>query len=559
MTMRHSVILIFLCFSGFVSFLPFSFVHAQTRPCPDWIKSRNNLPLCPTSRQASILSETFPTGAVVVSSRSSFPPLFSTDTVAQQFTTSFVEQVVRSAQDEDTQMPLILLMGVSESTQSQIRDRINSLDISPRAKSQALSALRPISTPSFTWQQDYWEAFARPNGQIEFRQVSNYPNNRIIDDPRIGDIFHSDDDLQGCGFQLGRPLPTASPVKEGYFGGNIEGLPGGFCLLGDDHLSDRDWDNYADAFCGSDPKNRIKVPTNWLQVGHTDEVMKVFKNNNPKPGQCDFSIAISSPRQATRILSQNLQAPFTSLKSKDHNMVWKLCEDVLKARAIEGQQRQNRPSSTRGSGISYLIPRLLMSYSYAQSSTGRPVNLNALPSVLRRQRMCRNNEFKVTHGDVLKLLQGDHPLARYNEKVQEEMDQFQNLLTQKIASRLKCVPDFMPSPDLFSAYVPDLVEKRDENNVMHFSLPKKSGFSILPNSTNAVSVGKSVILSEPGGNEAFIEYMKKEYEKRGIKARFVDTSLYAHRGWGNLHCATHTVHICRPRSASQRPQRAIPR
>ena len=38
--------------------------------CPDWIANRNNLPLCPISRQASILSESFPTAAVVVSSRS---------------------------------------------------------------------------------------------------------------------------------------------------------------------------------------------------------------------------------------------------------------------------------------------------------------------------------------------------------------------------------------------------------------------------------------------------------------------------------------------------------
>ena len=73
--------------------------------CPDWINNRNNLPLCPTSRQASILSESFPTAAVVVSSKS-FDGKAQT---AREFTTSFVEQVVRSASSEN--MPLISLNG----------------------------------------------------------------------------------------------------------------------------------------------------------------------------------------------------------------------------------------------------------------------------------------------------------------------------------------------------------------------------------------------------------------------------------------------------------------
>ena len=41
--------------------------------------------------------------------------------------------------------------------------------------------------------------------------------------------------------------------------------------------------------------------------------------------------------------------------------------------------------------------------------------------------------------------------------------------------------------------------------------------------------------------------MKTEYQKRGIKARFIDTSNYAHAGQGNLHCVTHTIPICQPR------------
>lgn len=69
-----------------------------------------------------------------------------------------------------------------------------------------------------------------------------------------------------------------------------------------------------------------------------------------------------------------------------------------------------------------------------------------------------------------------------------------------------------------------------------------------------LAIGNSLIISDPGENATFSEYMRAEYKKRGITARFVDTSLYAHAGDGNLHCATHTVHICRPRPPSQRRQ-----
>ena len=236
-------------------------------------------------------------------------------------------------------------------------------------------------------------------------------------------------------------------------------------------------------------------------------------------------------------------------------MIQLLCEDILKR---EEETRQPEKIYKRSRGISYLIDHLLISPSHASTSIIRSGThimstiLTKIRTTMRRQGTCRRNERNITNSDVLRLLRGNHPLARYNEKVQEEMDKLQNLLTEKIASRLKCSPDFIQSPDLFYSNAPELVKTEDENGVIHSSLPSGSGFSILPNSTNGVSVGNSIILSEPGGNVAFNEYMKEEYEKRGIIARFADTSLYAHTGAGNLHCATHTVYICQPRQTSQK-------
>lgn len=469
------------------------FVHwAYAQTCPDWIKKRENMPLCPVHGDPSILPETYPTGAVVVSSAS----FNGSEDVSREFTTSFVEQVVISAQDENTQMPLILLMGVPESTQAHIRNCINDLNIPDKAKEEALAALKPIDNMPWTWQQDYWEAFATSDGKIQFRQVKDYEKGiswkylipKIFPKPDISKIF-SDKSIKDCRFRSGDLLPNSN-LQSGHLGGNIEGLPGGFCLLGDDHFHGTQWESYADEFCGL-PSNRIKVPTHWLTVGHTDEVMKVLKNNNPRPGQCDFSIAISSPRQAMRLLSQNTQSLFTSLRNRDHAILQKLCEDVLKAEDAERLPRRNdRPPRTRGT--SGFIQHLLIPSSSAQilPLLDAYVERRARQRRIReRQRICNNNEKNLTNGDVLKLLQGDHPLAKYNEKVQEKMDDLKNLLARNIEYRLKCTPDFIQSPDLFYANNPDLVERRDENGVIHSSLPRKSGLSILPSSTNAVSIG----------------------------------------------------------------------
>ena len=219
--------------------------------CPDWIKNRSNLPLCPTSRQASILSESFPTAAVVVSSRS-----FDRDTqAAREFTISFVEQVVISASSKN--MPLILLMGVDQVTENQIRNKIKALDISPEIKNKALEALRPVgSRPSlgrllgsdYTWQQDYFEAFATSNGKIYIKEVQPY----VWTAPRtLGAVASIANATQECGFEKGSSLEggiiQALIDMGGYAGGNIEGLPGGFCLLGDDRFHNQAaWDRYAE-------------------------------------------------------------------------------------------------------------------------------------------------------------------------------------------------------------------------------------------------------------------------------------------------------------------------
>ena len=121
--------------------------------CPQWIKERENMPACPRPGMPSIIPETYPVSAVVVSSDG----LYNGGPNAEEFTQSFVEQVIRSSKADS--MPLVLLMGVSEAQTAGIKEHIKELNISQALKDKAIAALRPIPhVPKFNWQQDYFES-----------------------------------------------------------------------------------------------------------------------------------------------------------------------------------------------------------------------------------------------------------------------------------------------------------------------------------------------------------------------------------------------------------------
>jgi hypothetical protein len=60
-------------------------------------------------------------------------------------------------------------------------------------------------------------------------------------------------------------------------------------------------------------------------------------------------------------------------------------------------------------------------------------------------------------------------------------------------------------------------------------------------------VNDTLISPEPN-NKIFKEYVDHEYKKRGLKTDYIDTFEYAHMGNGNLHCSTHEIRKCKPRS-----------
>ena len=147
------------------------------------------------------------------------------------------------------------------------------------------------------------QAFINPStGKVVLREVENYKRHGTA----FSDLSKA---IAGCGFEVGPALETQRIVS-GNGGGNIETLPFGICLLGDDHFKNHlDWRAYATQICQPGLSNSVKVPTYWLTVGHTDEILKVVRNKS-KPAPCDFSIAIASPRVAMELLATHKSDKF---------------------------------------------------------------------------------------------------------------------------------------------------------------------------------------------------------------------------------------------------------
>jgi hypothetical protein len=211
----------------------------QAETCPEWIQNSANFPPCPPSGSA-LLDETYPLVGMVVSDQT------QSDSGGNEFTSDFVEKVLKASGDR----PPILLLPVSETTFTKVAARIAQTAKNEKQKNQWLQSIRKVPMRSFTWQQDYFESFTSLKGEVILRSVNNYRKEENLVPPDA--TLKLAESAGTCGFKVGKPLQTkdAEPVA-GAFGGNIESLPGGICMVGDDHFeSEKDWSNYVRQFCG---------------------------------------------------------------------------------------------------------------------------------------------------------------------------------------------------------------------------------------------------------------------------------------------------------------------
>lgn len=498
--------------------------------CPEWIKSKRSLPLCPEGKEVALLPETYPIGAVVVSD---FGAITKSD---PDYTVDVVDKVLKGAGEET---PLIILP-VRKETMAKVKSHIDSLPMRQDLKERWKSQLIQIPTQAYTWQQDYMQPFINPqNGKIVLREVEAY---RSYQEHSAGSFQKIVEATKGCDIEEGPKLKSKELVG-GNMGGNIESLPAGICLLGDDHFSDEaTFKSYADQVCGKSPDDRVKVSTAWLKVGHTDEIMKVIRNKNQK-APCDFSIVLASPQKALELLKKNPKEPFLSFSSRsqespgeltsrrirEHYGLNLICRKWLEKKNDSQGPGESRSNKTKGITKHFNFPR----FSFFNKA-------------FAEERVKGDECSQMTNEDVYRLFSEDKNFKDYNQLVQAEMDRLKGDIQLKLKKKLPaCNLDFVQVPDLF--FGGELVEDEFTENKMEGSqLPARMGHSVLPNPANSISVNETLISPEPS-NKTFKTYLQEEYKKRGLKPEFIDTFDYAHQGNGNLHCSTSTMHVCRPR------------
>lgn len=510
------------------------FTYKVDANCPQILmpSELSKLPLCPEGAGTNLLPETYPVGVFVISDRGySYDP---------DFTVAVVEKVLKATGENN---PLILLP-VQEETVVKIKSRIDALEISKEQKEKWKASLRPVSGTRWTWQQDYMQPYLNyQTGQIVIREVAEY-NSTIGYGTGKVDAQKVFDAGKDCGIAMGQKIFSSNRRASGTFGGNIEALPGGVCLLGrDSFINDAAYDEYVKNACGESAQHHIKVPTSWLKVGHTDEIMKVVRNKN-RPAPCDFSVVLASPQKGLDLLRKNPASLFFNFPSNSYELPTKLArrrlnEDITSSTVCrkyldmkrKKQNRQNNPiRSTNGVSKVFDFIKML----YPDAFAGATV-------VDYGDESLHLECFTMTNGEAYNLFTKNDDFREYNELVQEKIDELKSNIKNKLKERLpQCNVDFIEAPDLF--YGGPVVENEKGKK----ELPNNKGLSLLPNPTNAITINDTVISPDPS-NIIFKRYLEEEYRKRGLYAEFVDTFDYAHKGEGNLHCTTNTMHICRPR------------
>jgi len=492
---------------------------------------------CPDSG-TTLLDDTYPVSTFVIS----LSPHYA-NPKSQSVPGEFIIKVLESYKFSESS-PNIVVPSNPEDFQ-QLKKELEGKIASSKGKIPAsiLKKVIPAESQSYTWQQDYFESFINPtSGRPVVRKIGSYDRGGEDAAKKLVKSISSCEITEGEVLKTDHQLlvPEGKSFASGEMGGNIEGLPGGFCLVGDNQSS-----QFASQFCGKD-ENTVQMDVSWLSVGHVDEVFKVIPTNLPGvPKECNFSLMFASPRKAMELLSEP--------RSANHPL---FSGSFLKADASTADLKEFRLSrSLRGVGNQFChILDNFAAPSRGGKSKGDVKGKNGasqafyfIKDQILSDAHASEEELKtceiesITNAEFLKAMK-EPEFLDYNELVQKSIDESKKKITQKILSRLpQCGKhlSLIDVPDLF--YGTPAV---DENGHKQLARPGDGG-SFMPNPTNSVVANGNIIFSDPQ-NPLFRDYLTKELKQKKVQASFIDTWDYAHLGNGNLHCSSHSLPYCSP-------------
>ncbi len=474
---------------------------------------------CPTGTRA--LSEDFPTAALVVADFRNVrgEPLWD---VAK-----FIRQVFTLSRATEP----IILLATSQSRSEVIISEVGEL-ATPTTRQTWLKQIVSLNVLHYNWLQDFFEVFNRENGDIFFRNVENHPRAPFqmsdIDSVLTANGFSSLPPLNVSGRDGNDRDPKAMPIG-GHDGGNIEALPEGICVLGDDQFESLEsWQHYARQTCG-DLDRVLMAPTYWLAMGHADELTRVLptprkraQDNDSKKDQCLHAIALPNHAHAIALLASQPEQDFLNAETK---------AILLK-----------NPSAFSGGD-----------WSLAEfCALWKPDRFTSIRSDEERTRLC----ISMKNRDVIETYQKEPELTLMAELIDQELNDYRRRIREAIQSRRPdCRVEFVDLPTLYmagatttqSSQMPNWPYQRSSLNhrgQLHY-LDKNLAITLLPNMAGGINVNHSVLTPDPG-NDLFRNDVRTQYLKYDVNIEYVDVLLTGHRGLGSLHCMVHSVHACEP-------------
>ncbi len=499
----------------------------------------SNAPLCPDSG-STLLDETYPTQAFIMSNGSGFKQTPPPSKEQQSVTKNYINTIIKSYNFKD--VPQIMLAVWSEeefnATKSAIAADLEKKKLPQEQIDKILNQLTHLKSPNYTWQQDYFESFVDLNtGAPQVRHIDSY--DRMSRSTTTTMAIAG----QTCGVSEGESLKhDRQSSSSGEMGGNIEGAPGGFCLVGDNQAKE-----FTKSFCGKE-ENIINLSVSWLSVGHVDEIFKIVPNhtNDGRPNECKFSLMAASPQKALDLLkdSRFKNRPyfdFGAIVDKDD------LEDLV-------DSRSNIHSVTNFKLCGYMTQakkasRNLQTPGAAQK--GKSVFLNYLLNDVVAaaydpfKEDCKQSVTSVTNEEMSEQFLKDKDNLLLNVAIQTSIDEDVAEIKSKILSRLPQCAKYFDVIDVPNYFEGGPLVVNDKGQAQ---LPKGGNInSFLPNPTNSVLMNKTLLFSD-AGNSAYSDFLTDEMKKRKLETEFIATWDYAHLGMGNIHCSSHSLPYCSPRS-----------
>lgn len=507
----------------------------------------NNAKNCPTSG-STLLDDTYPVTAYVISQK----PFIESST-SKKLPLEFILSILK-ANNYSANSPQILVPSDKNSFENlklELKEKLNNIN---KYSESILEKVVHVDTQAYRWQQDYFQSFVNLNtGNPTLRKILTYRG----PPPSSDAVKKISEASKFCNIEYGNGIDDSKvfgSTHNGHMGGNIEGLPGGLCLVGNN------FNKYTTSeFCG-EKSNIVSIDTDWLKVGHVDEIIKILPNKkNIHNNECDFSIMAASPRKAIELLNS----------SQDKNEKIFDVNDLTDPKLTLEISKINDFRTSRNNGS---IGQKLCTYYNLQLNSNIKTKLppdkkdkNKLENKVKQVFNLLNNLSNFNAwGGVTPVSESTQPeckidelninafLNAFNSKEEKQFNELvQKSIDESVKNVISRIYDKLPQcrnkirvievPDLFFGFM----EKHSNGS---FELARPGiGTSFFPNPTNSVISNETLILPHPQ-NKIFKNYIMKSMDEIGLKSTFIDTWDYSHLGDGNLHCISQSIPYCLPAS-----------